>query len=78
MASSILFCCPDFSLYAKCFGKVRASGEMIMPQTTNDISNDLYAMRTKEIIYAIRRLMQAGEHYTKKLNKIYNVSAAPD
>ncbi len=33
-------------------------------------------MRTKEIIYAIRRLMQAGEHYTKELNKIYNVSAA--
>ena len=53
---------------------------MIMPQTTNGVPNDnskdLYAIRTKEIIYAIRRLMQAGEHYTKKLNKIYNVSAA--
>lgn len=33
-------------------------------------------IRTKEIIYSIRRLMQAGEHYTKELNKIYNVSAA--
>ena len=51
-----------------------------MPQTTkdvpNDIPKDLYAIRTKEIIYAIRRLMQAGEHYTKELNKVYNVSAA--
>jgi len=39
-------------------------------------SDDIYTIRTKEIIYAIRRLMQAGEHYTKELNKIYNVSAA--
>jgi len=51
-----------------------------MPQTTkgvpNNNSKNLYAIRTKEIIYAIRRLMQAGEHYTKELNKVYNVSAA--
>ncbi len=40
------------------------------------ISGDIYTVRTKEIIYSIRRLMQAGEHYTKELNKIYNVSAA--
>ena len=39
-------------------------------------SPSIHTMRTKEIIYAIRRLMQAGEHYTKELNKIYNVSAA--
>jgi len=55
-------------------------GEMNMPQTTegmpNDNSKDLYAIRTKEIVYAIRRLMQAEEHYTKELNKVYNVSAA--
>ena len=37
---------------------------------------DIHTIRTKDIIYAIRRLMQAGEHYTKELNKIYNVSAA--
>ncbi len=37
---------------------------------------DLHFIRTKEIIFSIRRLMQAGEHYTKELNKIYNVSAA--
>jgi len=32
--------------------------------------------RTKEIIYSIRRLMQAGELYSKELNKKYSVSAA--
>lgn len=32
--------------------------------------------QTKGIIYSIRRLMQAGELYTKELNKKYNVSAA--
>lgn len=51
-----------------------------MPQTKknepNDRVKDLYAIRTKEVIYAIRRLMQAEEHYTKELNKVYNVSAA--
>jgi len=51
-----------------------------MPETCEDtpseISQDYHAIRTKEIVYAIRRLMQAGEHYTKKLNKIYNVSSA--
>ncbi|MEA1948698.1 MAG: MarR family transcriptional regulator [Thermodesulfobacteriota bacterium] len=31
---------------------------------------------TKQIIYAIRRLMQASELYTKELNKKYQVSAA--
>ena len=40
------------------------------------ISGDIHAIRTKEIIFSIRRLMQAGEHYTKELNKIYNASAA--
>lgn len=43
---------------------------------TRDNRHDIHMLRTKEIIYAIRRLMQAGEHYTKELNKIYNVSAA--
>jgi DNA-binding MarR family transcriptional regulator len=41
-----------------------------------EILGDIHSIRTKEIIYSIRRLMQAGEHYTKELNKIYNVSAA--
>jgi len=31
--------------------------------------------RTKEIIFSIRKLMQAGEFYTKELNKKYQVSA---
>ena len=30
---------------------------------------------TKEIIFSIRKLMQAGEFYTKELNKKYQVSA---
>jgi len=51
-----------------------------MSQENSDVSGenmeDIHTIRTKEIIYAIRRLMQAGEHYTKELNKIYNVSAA--
>ena len=37
---------------------------------------DFHLKYTKEIIYSIRRLMQAGELYTKELNKIYNVSSA--
>ncbi len=43
---------------------------------SSEISGDIYTIRTKAIVYSIRRLMQAGEHYTKELNKIYNVSAA--
>ena len=43
---------------------------------SSEISGDIYTIRTKEIVFSIRRLMQAGEHYTKELNKIYNVSAA--
>ncbi len=31
--------------------------------------------RSKEIIFSIRKLMQAGEFYTKELNKKYQVSA---
>ncbi len=37
---------------------------------------DTYTKRTKEIVFSIRRLMQAGELYTKELNKNYNISAA--
>lgn len=39
-------------------------------------SSEIHKQRTKDIIYAIRRLIQAGELYTKELNKVYNVSAA--
>ena len=38
--------------------------------------SDFHLKYTKEIIYSIRRLMQAGELYTKELNKIYNISSA--
>jgi len=37
---------------------------------------NVHEERTREIIYSIRRLMQAGELYTKELNKVYNVSSA--
>ncbi len=43
---------------------------------SSESQEGIHTIRTKEIIFAIRRLMQAGEHYTKELNKIYNVSAA--
>lgn len=39
-------------------------------------SEDLHSKYTKDIIYSIRRLMQAGELYTKELNKVYNISSA--
>ncbi len=40
-------------------------------ETTQSVRQNL----TKEIIFAIRRLMQAGELYTKELNKKYHISA---
>lgn len=39
------------------------------------INSDTPQALVKEIIYQIRRLMQAGELYTKQLNKKYQVSA---
>jgi len=36
---------------------------------------DVTLARTKEIIFSIRKLMQAGELYTKELEKKYHVSA---
>lgn len=39
-------------------------------------SPDFHSKYTKDIIYSIRRLMQAGELYTKELNKVYNISSA--
>jgi DNA-binding MarR family transcriptional regulator len=44
--------------------------------TIPELPLGVHAKRSKEIIYSIRRLMQAGELYTKELNKIYNVSSA--
>ena len=38
--------------------------------------SEIHRKRTNDIIYSIRRLIQAGELYTKELNKIYNISAA--
>lgn len=33
------------------------------------------ATRVREVVFLIRKLMQAGERYTKELNKKFNVSA---
>jgi DNA-binding MarR family transcriptional regulator len=45
-------------------------------QTEPVVDKDIHEKRTKEIVFSIRRLMQAGELYTKELNKVYNVSSA--
>jgi len=47
-----------------------------MPKNTISKSYDVHKQCTKDIIYAIRRLIQAGEIYTKELNKVYNISSA--
>ena len=44
--------------------------------TTQKIAPENEKDRTKGIIYSIRRPMQAGELYTKELNKKYSVSSA--
>ncbi|MBN1848752.1 MAG: MarR family transcriptional regulator [Deltaproteobacteria bacterium] len=41
-----------------------------------DPNSSFHLRYTKDIIYSIRRLMQAGELYTKELNKNYNISSA--
>jgi len=42
-----------------------------VPETTSETPQNL----VRDIIYQIRRLMQAGELFTKELNKAYQVSA---
>jgi hypothetical protein len=44
-----------------------ASTQMIEQRAAQDL--------IREIVYQIRRLMQAGELYTKELSKTYQVSA---
>jgi len=56
------------------------TGDLIMAKRakaeSNGLPSSLHLKHTKDIIYSIRRLMQAGELYTKELNKIYNISSA--
>ena len=42
-----------------------------LPETASEIPQNL----VRDIIYQIRRLMQAGELFTKELNKAYQVSS---
>jgi len=46
------------------------------PPSPKDISGEVHLDKTKVIIYSIRRLIQAGELYSKELNKKYSISAA--
>ena len=46
------------------------------PPTQSESTQELSHDHIKEIIYAIRRLMQGGELYTKEINKKYHVSTA--
>ena len=57
------------------FGKSK-SGCKENTQSYLKMNDQIPYDRTKEIIFLIRKLMQAGELYTKELNKKYNVSAA--
>ncbi len=41
-----------------------------------ETSTEVYVNKAKIIIYSIRRLIQAGELYSKELSKTYSVSAA--
>jgi len=43
---------------------------------TSSPPSAIHSRYTRVIIYSIRRLMRAGELYTKELNKIYNISSA--
>jgi DNA-binding MarR family transcriptional regulator len=45
------------------------------PQNRTTVYNGNDADRTREVIHLMRRLMQAGERYTKELNKKFSVSA---
>ncbi|MFH1350642.1 MAG: MarR family transcriptional regulator [Pseudomonadota bacterium] len=45
-------------------------------KTDADLYQDIHQDHTREIIFAIRRLMQAKERYTKELNKKYQISAS--
>ena len=44
--------------------------------TPNDINGQVHRDKTRSIIYSIRKLIQAGELYSKELSKIHSISAA--
>ena len=50
--------------------------EKVLNKDSGNILSETHLARKRDIIYSIRRLMQAEELYTKELNKIYNISAA--
>jgi len=44
--------------------------------TPNDINGQVHRDKTRNIIFSIRKLIQAGELYSKELSKIHSISAA--
>lgn len=44
------------------------------PNTSKGDKNDIYNQSTRDIIFSIRRLIQARELYKKELNKKYQIS----
>lgn len=44
--------------------------------TPNDINGQVHRDKTRSIIFSIRKLIQAGELYSKELSKIHSISAA--
>ncbi|NLA74185.1 MAG: MarR family transcriptional regulator [Deltaproteobacteria bacterium] len=47
-----------------------------MVKPSKNRPSDIHSKHTKEIIYSIRRLMQAGELYSKELDKVHKISSA--
>ena len=44
--------------------------------TPNEISGQVHRDKTRSILFSIRKLIQAGELYSKELSKIHSISAA--
>ncbi len=48
----------------------------VVQSSFEELDGQVQQDKTKNIIYAIRRLIQAGELYSKELSKTYSISAA--
>lgn len=69
------YACPRYdpihSYSRQVFVMTKKSREAKVPEVSG-----VHSEHIREIVFSIRRLMQAGELYTKELNKAYNVSSA--
>ena len=48
----------------------------IHSDVTNEMVSQVHRDKTRSIIFSIRKLIQAGELYSKELSKIHSISAA--